>query len=183
MYCHSRLRGNDAENTSLFTVAQYICYNSNMNTEDLRLFLVDANKNTYSTGNTSLNKKEEDKSTTITYKKDEWNFHDNFFGGEPYGGREVVFYQNNPVWIMVYYGSIDGDIAPDSVYPILQKALRHMPEESPFRGPKEMIEGEYLYRNIWKGSIESFSGDEIIIKNGKEIYRATYNGGLVDRKR
>lgn len=29
---------------------------------------------------------------------------DNFFGGEPYGGREVVFYEEKPVWMMVYYG-------------------------------------------------------------------------------
>ena len=154
-----------------------------MNTENLRLFLVDANKNTYSTGNTSLNKKETDQSTTITYKKDEWSFYDIFFGGEPYGGREVVFYQNNPVWIMVYYGSINEDIAPESVYPILQKALRQMPDDSPFRGPKEMIEGEYIYRNTWKGAVESFSGEEVILKKGIEIYRATYNGGLVDNKR
>jgi len=84
---------------------------------------------------------------------------------------------------MVYYGSIDEDVSPDLIYPILQKALRQMPEDAPFRGPKEMIEGEYIYRNNWKGTIQSFSGNEIILKNGKEIYRATYNGGLVDRKR
>jgi len=154
-----------------------------MNLENLRLFLVDANKNTYSTGNTLLNKKEEDKSTTITYKKDEWSFHDNFFGGEPYGGREVVFYQGNPVWMMVYYGSLDGDSIPDAVYSILQKALRQMPEDSPFRGPQEMKDGEYIYRNNWKGMLERFSGEEIIVKNGREIYRAAYCGGLVDKKR
>jgi hypothetical protein len=154
-----------------------------MNLENLRLFLVDANKNTYSTGNESLNKKEEDKSTTITYKKDEWTFHDNFFGGEPYGGREVVFYQDNPVWIMVYYGSIDASVSPEGVYPILQKALRQMPKDSPFRGPTEMKEGEYTYQNTWSGSIHEFTGKEIILKNGDEIYRATYSGGLVDKKR
>jgi len=154
-----------------------------MDIEKLRAFLVDANKHTYSTGNESLNKKEVDKSTTITYEKEEWKFHDNFFGGEPYGGRVVVFYQNNPVWIMVYYGLIDSQNAPEAVYPVLQQALRHMPEESPFRGPKELIDGEYIYRNTWTGSVEKYSGKEIILKNKKEIYWATYMGGLVDRKR
>ncbi len=154
-----------------------------MNLERLRSFLVEANKNTYSTGDESLNKKEEDKSTTITYKKGEWSFHDNFFGGEPYGGREVVFYQNNPVWIMTYYGSIDSSTPPETVYPTLQKALRHMPENAPFRGPKELVDNEYTYQNRWSETLEKFSGEEVIFKNGKEIYRASYMGGLVDRKR
>ncbi len=154
-----------------------------MNLEQLRAFLIDANKNTYSTGDESLNKKEIDNSTTIIFKKGMWSFHDNFFGGEPYGGREVVFYQEHPVWIMTYYGSIDGQISPSSIYPILQKALRQMPEKAPFRGPSQLNEGEYSYRNIWKGTIEKFSGEETILKQGAEMYQASYMGGLVDRQR
>ena len=153
-----------------------------MNNEELRKFLIDANKHTYATGDESLNKKEEDKSTSIIYRKGDWSFHDNFFGGEPYGGREVVFYQNNPIWIMVYYGSINTGIFPNAVYSTLQNALRHMPEEAPYRGPNELKEGPYTYQNIWTGTIENFSGKEIIIKNREEIYRASYGGGLVDKK-
>jgi hypothetical protein len=84
---------------------------------------------------------------------------------------------------MVYYGSIDKKIVPESVYPTLQKALRSMPEEYPFRGPKEMRDGEYIYRNSWIGTLEEFKGEEIISKNNIEIYRASYGGGLVDQKR
>jgi len=154
-----------------------------MNLEDLRAFLVDANKHTYSTGDESINKKESDKSTTITYIKDDWKFHDNFFGGEPYGGREVIFYKNSPVWIMVYYGSIKKNVPAEAMYPILQMALRNMPGEAPFRGPREMKEGEYTYNNDWSGSIEKFSGKEIIVQNGVEVYSAHYIGGLVDSKK
>jgi len=154
-----------------------------MDLEQLRTFLIEANKNTYSTGNESLNKKETDKSTTISYKKGEWRFHDNFFGGEPYGGREVVFYRESPVWIMVYYGSIDKKIVPESVYPTLQKALWSMPDEYPFRGPTEIQDGEYTYRNHWIGTLEEFKGEEIILKENIEIYKASYGGGLVDQKR
>ncbi|MCX6731103.1 MAG: DUF5680 domain-containing protein [Candidatus Roizmanbacteria bacterium] len=154
-----------------------------MNLEELRAFLVDANRHTYATGDESLNKKEIDKSTTITYQKEDWSFHDNFFGGEPYGGREVVFYKDQPLWIMVYYGSINNNVAPETVYPTLQKALRAMPPESPFRGPLEVINGEYIYKNSWTGTLTKFSGEEIILKDGKEIYKAHYLGGLVDIKR
>ncbi|MCX6732666.1 MAG: DUF5680 domain-containing protein [Candidatus Roizmanbacteria bacterium] len=154
-----------------------------MNLEELRAFLVDANKHTYATGDESLNKKESDRSTTISYIQKNWSFHDNFFGGEPYGGREIVFYKDQPAWIMVYYGSIDSTITPETVYPTLQKALRAMPPESPFRGPQEMNNGEFTYRNSWMGTISKFSGEEIILKDGKEIYKAHYLGGLVDRKK
>lgn len=154
-----------------------------MNLEELRIFLIDANKHTYSTGDESLNNKEEDGSTTILYQNNGWKFHDNFFGGEPYGGREVVFYEDSPVWIMVYYGHIETNTPVTIVYPVLQKALRQMPQEAPFRGPKEMKEGEFYYHNTWNGTIEKFSGKETISMNGKTVYEASYIGGLVDRKK
>ena len=31
---------------------------------------------------------------TIPYEKGDWKSHDNFFGGEPYGGRIIVFYNS-----------------------------------------------------------------------------------------
>ena len=89
-----------------------------MNLEKLRLFLVDVNKNTYSTGDESLNKKESDKSTTIEYMKGNWRFHDNFFWGEPYGGRVVVFYKNKPVWMMLYHGYFNKNIVPKNIISI-----------------------------------------------------------------
>jgi hypothetical protein len=154
-----------------------------MNKDDLCTFLIDANKHTYATGNESLQKKETDGSTTITYQKGIWSIHDNFFGGEPYGGREVVFYKNKPVWIMVYYGYIESDVAPETVYPTLQNALRHMPEKNPFRGPERFQDGVYTYHNASIGNIEKFSGEEIIVVNNRKIYQARYIGGFIDRKR
>ena len=63
--------------------------------------------------------------------------HDNFFGGEPYGGRMVVFYKNKPIWTMVYYGWVEKTVKdPNVVYRILRSALKQMPNDAPFRGPK-----------------------------------------------
>ncbi len=153
-----------------------------MNLEELRAFLVDANKHTYSTGDESLNNKEKDGSTTILYEKEGWRFHDNFFGGEPYGGRVVILHKDSPVWIMVYYGFIEIGVPPETIYPILQKALRQMPPEAPFRGPEEMKEGKFEYHNVWSGTIEKFSGKETISMSGNTVYEASYIGGLVDKK-
>lgn len=153
-----------------------------MNKEDLRQFLVDSNRAGYAGGDEKKWIKESDDSTTIPYEKGEWRAHDNFFGGEPYGGRTIVFYQSKPVWLMVYYGRVVEGVAPDPVYELLRNALMQMPQDHPFRGPKEYREGEYVYTNLWDGELDRFSGEEKIIQGEKLIYKANYLGGFVDQR-
>jgi hypothetical protein len=148
----------------------------------LRQFLIDSNKAGYAGGEEKKWIKELDGSTTIPYIQDQWKSHDNFFGGEPYGGRVVVFYQEKPVWMMVYYGWIMEGVVTDPVYAILREALKQMHEDAPFRGPKEFKDGELTYSNRWHGDVERYSGEEQITQNGKLIYKANYMGGLVDQR-
>lgn len=153
-----------------------------MNKEALRQFLVDSNKAGYAGGEEKNWVKETDGSTTIPFKKGEWKSHDNFFGGEPYGGRTIVSHEGKPTWMMVYYGWVSEGVATDPVYGILRNALMQMPEDYPFRGPKEYKEGEYVYTNSWGGELERFSGEEKIIQGEELIYKANYIGGLVDQR-
>lgn len=153
-----------------------------MNKQILVNFLLDSNNAGYAGGEEKKWIKETDGSTTIPYTKGEWKSHDNFFGGEPYGGRVVVFHQNKPVWMMVYYGWVAEGVTTDPVYAILRGALKQMPEDAPFRGPKEFIDGEFTYLNNWTGDVERYSGEEQITQRGKLIYKANYIGGLVDQR-
>lgn len=155
----------------------------NTNIKSLKEFLVDSNSAGYAGGEEKKWIKEPDGSTTIPFKKGPFKSHDNYFGGEPYGGRTVVFFENKPVWIMVYYGKVEEGIEPKSVYGILRNALAQMPEEAPFRGPKEYKEGEYVYSNSWQGEVDNFSGEEHITKSGTLIYKANYMGGVVDKRK
>lgn len=153
-----------------------------MNKNALRQFLVDSNKAGYAGGEEKKWVKEKDCSTTIPFEKGLWKSHDNFFGGEPYGGRTIVFYEEKPVWIMVYYGWVEEEIETDSVYGVLKNALAQMPEDYPYRGPKEYSEGEYIYTNNWNGEVDRFSGEEEITQGDKLVYKANYLGGLVDQR-
>lgn len=153
-----------------------------MNKEALRQFLVDSNKAGYAGGEEKKWIKEPDGSTTIPFEKGQWKSHDNFFGGEPYGGRTVVLYEGKPVWLMVYYGWVAEGVEASLVYGILRNALMQMPADYPFRGPKEYPEGEAVYTNSWEGEVDRFKGEEKIIKNGELIYKADYLGGLVDQR-
>jgi hypothetical protein len=153
-----------------------------MNEEELRQFLFDSNQAGYGSGEEKRWIKELNGSTSISYKRDDWKSHDNFFGGEPYGGRIIVSYKNRPVWMMVYYGFIVPGIKPDLVYEILKKALLKMPKDAPFRGPKKFEDSGLSYLNEWIGDIENYSGEEKIFQGKKMIYKADYMGGLVDRQ-
>ena len=154
-----------------------------MNTKDLKDFLVASNLAGYATGSEKKWTKEPDGSTTIHFEKGSWRSHDNFFGGEPYGGRIIVFYKNKPYWMMVYYGWVTEGVEPNSVYEILRGALKQMPKEYPFRGPKKYNDDDYGYDNSWKGNVERYSGEEKITHGKQLVYKANYVGGLVDQRK
>lgn len=148
----------------------------------LKQFLLYCGREGYASVGDSGTTKESDGSTTILIKQGDFTFHDNYFGGEPYGGREVVFYQAKPVWMMVYYGLVlnpKADLKP--VYAFLRQALAAVPDEAPYRGPKELISGDFTYINSWQGEMTRFSGEEAISQAGQMIYQANYLGGVVDR--
>lgn len=150
---------------------------------ELRRFLVKAKKATYASGDEAQQTKEQDNSTSLYFKDGDWQYHDNYFGGEPYGGREVVFYKNKPVYIMVYYGQVKKGVDFGKIYKILQSALRQIPENKPYRGPEKYNENNLEYNNLFEGEVDNFSGTEIIKDNNEIVYQAKYIGGLIDQGR
>jgi len=154
-----------------------------INKKELCKFLVEAKRSTYAAGDSAQKIVNNDKSTTLVFKNGDWKYHDNYFGGEPYGGREVVFFNDEPVYIMVYYGQVYDSVAKvDKVYGILMAALKLISEDSPYRGPEEYNSGSLTYRNKFTGEVDNFFGEEIITENGKEIYKAKYIGGFINTK-
>lgn len=146
-------------------------------------FLLDANRRGYSAGAAVTKTAERDRSTTIVFETGDWRFHDNYFGGEPYGGRAVAFLRETPVWMAVYYGSVDGsDGQVQPVFSFLQRALREAPERLPFRGPDDFSDGAFTYRTTRRGTVERFWGEETIHRGAELVYRARYGGGLVDQR-
>lgn len=152
--------------------------------ENLKEFLAKAKKATYASGNKNIENKELDGSTSLMFERGDFKYHDNYFGGEPYGGREVVFYKGRPLYIMVYYGFVNQEIDNiKDIYSILRKALSLIPEDCPYRGPREFIDGNYRYFNKYSGEVDRFSGEEIIEYAGKKVYEAKYIGGLIDQRK
>lgn len=151
-----------------------------MDSETLRKFLYESTVGSYANPDVKI-VDEKDGSHTIVCSRDDLTLHDNFFGGEPFGGREVIFEKGKKVWMMVYYGSVEENFNDfKSVYSFLREALRKNTEDVPYRGPKEYQKDEWLYVNEVEGDMESFSGEEKIFYKDESVYSAKYQGGLVD---
>lgn len=146
----------------------------------LKNFILEASRATYASGNESIKKRQPDGSTTIEYSSGSYKYHDNYFGGEPYGGREVVFLNTKPFWIMVYYGLIYKGVSED-VYKFLIESLSKATVDMPYRGPSLYEKGEWKYKNSFSGDTEHFTGTEKIFRDNKCVYEASYTGGLVDQ--
>lgn len=153
---------------------------SKFQAQDLKQFIYHASRATYASGDESIKVKQPDGSTTIEFAEGDWAFHDNYFGGEPYGGREVVFYQGKPMWMMVYYGFVNIKIGNAEVYGILMEALRNTTPETPYRGPEVFEKANWRYENNLEGEVENFRGTEKIYRAGECVYEASYIGGLVN---
>jgi hypothetical protein len=152
-----------------------------MDLNALKQFILDASKATYASGNDELKEKQADGSTTIRYEEGAYSFHDNYFGGEPYGGREVVFLNNKPIWMMVYYGLVHNGVPAQTIYPFLMESLSQATIDMPYRGPSHYENGECRYENQLEGDVQHFSGTEKIYLNDLCVYEAAYIGGLVDQ--
>jgi len=148
-----------------------------INLDALKQFLIRANM-PHALG-TAKTVKEVDGSRTIEYEEDDYRMHDNFFGGEPYGGRLVVFYKDKPLFLEVYYGQTDKPA--DKVYGFLREALQHPDDKNPFRGPAEYIKNNLTYKSSTEGDVVSHTVREYIYQGDEEIYSAIIVGGLVDQ--
>ncbi len=123
--------------------------------------------------------KEGDGSRTIEYTEGAYRMHDNFFGGEPYGGRLVIFHNDEAVFLEVYYGQTTRQADP--VYDFLREALQYPSDDNPFRGPAEYQRGNLVYRCTTEGDVANHTVKEYIYDGDEEIYWAVIIGGLVDR--
>jgi Domain of unknown function (DUF5680) len=73
--------------------------------DKLHSFIVKAKANTYAgNGNASLSYRPH--SYDLQFHEDDFSYLDSYFGGTDFLGQEVIYYQNEPIWAMNYYGRI-----------------------------------------------------------------------------
>ncbi|MDP3956840.1 MAG: DUF5680 domain-containing protein [bacterium] len=146
----------------------------------LEEFLVKAKINTYAGNGEGNERKLDDGSKELRYKKGKWRYRDRYFGFNPFGGEEIVLQDGKIIWLMNYHGRIvSKNVLTEDVYVFLKKALSLVRKNKPFRGPDKFQEGAWRYSNRNSGSIYHFFGTEHIYFHAKKIYELKYHGGKI----
>lgn len=138
-------------------------------------FLIVAKKNTYA-GKGAETISSRLKSHDLIYSEGDMMYYDTYLGSEKFAGEEALWISEKPYWAMNYIGRLTGEGFSGD---FLKEALLHVPEEMPFRGPAEYVNGDYSYRCVVNGDFEWFQGKETICLKDKEIYECYFHGGLV----
>lgn len=120
------------------------------------------------------------------YSQGSWLYRDIFFGAGYFTGQEVVYWQKDPLWSMVYAGGLleerPSQFPALQINELLKTALREVGMELPYRGPGSFRKGDFAYRNEVIGNVERFIGVERIYYFETPVHGAMYNGGLVSEE-
>lgn len=106
---------------------------------------------------------------------------DSYFGGSDFIGQEVVYFRDQPVWAMNYYGYI---LRPDLIDApqagkVIKASLSQLYTEGRFLGGFEHRVDGYTYTDTSEGDAAHFQGKEWITCQGIRVYSLVYHGGLI----
>ena len=155
----------------------------NFDSEELAEFLVKAKTQTYA-GDGHKVEPQRPGFKEFEFSDGDWNYRDSYAGFYSAPGQEVVRFQGEPVWTMVYSGGMrpkyqgQEDFSRQT-FAFLKKALLGVGKSQPFRGPGKFHFGGFEYLNIVEGDVTDFHGVEKIFHDGDEVFRQNYIGGLI----
>ncbi len=108
------------------------------------------------------------------YEETPFLYRDSYVGGHEFFGEEIVWQNEQPVWVMNYCGrtcseNFSGDF--------LKESLRNNTPAMPFRGPASYQRGDYLYYCKVTGALDWFYGEEAIYFGSELVYEGRFHGG------
>ena len=144
-------------------------------------FLVEAHRKTYADKSAAKAPSTRLRSLDYRFERDDLVYHDTYFGMRDYIGEEIIYRRDVPVWGMNYYGIILAKDAGESeVYDFLRDALKQdCTGIEPARGPRLYRHDRWTYSNAVEGTLDDFSGAELIHRGNELVYRCRYHGGWI----
>ena len=108
-------------------------------------------------------------------------YHDSYLGERDFIGQEAVYFQNQVVWAMNYFGRILNPerITPAEAGALIKASLTRMYAEGRFLGGFAFSEGDFTYTDTSQGGMQYFTGFETIRRDGETVYELVYHGGLI----
>ena len=117
----------------------------------------------------------------LAYQEGSFSYLDSYFGGWDFIGEEVVYFDNEPVWAMNYYGRV---LHPELITAaqagqVIKASLSRMYKEGRFLGGFSYTHEGFGYEDTSQGEFTSFSGREWISAEDLTVYELLYHGGLI----
>ncbi|WP_143014398.1 MULTISPECIES: DUF5680 domain-containing protein [unclassified Paenibacillus] len=136
-----------------------------------------AKTNTYAAGEGTRETASRAGAKDYSYASGDFKYMDSYVGELDFAGQEIVWEHDRPIWAMNYYGTA---LDPVEGFPeFLFEALRLVPEEAPYRGPRQHNSDKFKYVCSWHGDIHRFHGEEQIVHKGKIVYQLLFHGGSI----
>jgi hypothetical protein len=147
---------------------------------ELSHFLIQAKLSTYANEAGAIENVLEDGFKELEYTEEQYRYRDRYFGSNPFIGEELVWENGRLVWGMNYFGKALEDAIPVSqVYSFLKQALRLAHPDRPFRGPDYFRAGSFTYVDKSNGTVDAFTGEEMIYFRDQQVYCLVYHGGRI----
>lgn len=122
----------------------------------------------------------------LEYTEGDFYYRDSFAGYLASHGQEIVWYQDKPVWMCSYAGGMRNSKADDATFAhdtfeFLKQAMQTRGDDVAFqhRGPQNLTDGDWEYRNDRAGDISNFKGHEEIRYRGELVFEHDYFGGIL----
>ena len=151
-----------------------------INPADLNAFIVKAKAATYvGSGEPAVSCRPG--SHDLRYAEGAWAYLDSYFGRQDFIGEEVVWFEDQPVWAMNYYGFIlePTKISPAEAGQVIKASLAEMYRQGRFLGGFVYQYGDFRYEDTNTGDATRFTGLEKISHDGSLVYSLHYHGGLI----
>ncbi|WP_163834036.1 DUF5680 domain-containing protein [Spartinivicinus ruber] len=121
-----------------------------------------------------------DQSRQFLYTEGDYHYRDHYFGFRQFGGEEVVWLNQQPLWQMLYFGHIIPSQVCEPVFAFLQKALQQPDMMLPLRGPKQFSQDQWQYQLTIEGGLQQFQGIEKVLLVDKLVYQMHLMGGCLN---
>lgn len=147
-----------------------------LNLESLKEFLCEARENTYAANGSGIDNPRLLESTQLEFQKGDYSYRDIYFPGvKNVIGQEIVYLGLKPVWGMNYMGNAIGRTETN----FLKEAIFKLSKKCRLGGVCEYEKRELKYQDRGQGGFDKFFGEEGIFSQGKDIYKLSYQGGII----
>ena len=116
----------------------------------------------------------------MAFDRGAWRYRDRYAGQNPYGGQELVWFEDRVVWIKNYFAEVvSARCSSEEIYRFQRKALGQPDPAHLMRGPARFRDGRFRYETAIEGDLSRFHGEEVIYFDDLEVYRMILHGGHV----